>query len=298
MTLFYPDVSAYEAGIPISGPAVCIKATEGTGWLNSDYAHALDRAHTAGTFAFAYHFLHAGNTSSQATFCHRVVGGAGLMLDLEPTTGSTPSISDATAFLDAYKSAGGVCHLTYFPAWYWVQLGRPNLQPLIGRGQHLVSSNYTTYTDSSNGPGWAPYGGMTPAIWQYTSTYAWNGYRCDFNAYRGTLTQLQAMVGGKTPTPPPPPSSGPAFPYGAGNYLGQPSTDPYCHSGYYGGIDQINVHTWQAQMAHRGWVITADGQFGPASETVARAFQEEKGITCDGKVGAITWGASWSAAIT
>jgi peptidoglycan hydrolase-like protein with peptidoglycan-binding domain len=297
MTLFYPDVSAYEAGIAISGPAVCIKATEGTGWVNSDYSPALTRAHAAGTFAFAYHFLHAGNTSSQAGFCHQVAGSTGLMLDVEPTGSSSPSVADATAFLDAYKAAGGICNLTYFPAWYWVQLGRPSLQPLIDRGQHLVSSNYTSYTDNSNGAGWAPYGGMTPAIWQFTSTCSWNGYQCDCNAYRGTLAQLQAMVGGQAP-PPPPPSNGPAFPYGTGHYLGQPSASPYCHSGYYGGPDQINVHTWQAQMAHRGWTITQDGRFGAESAAVTRSFQAEKELQVDGKVGPVTWGASWSAPVT
>jgi hypothetical protein len=118
------------------------------------------------------------------------------------------------------------------------------------------------------------------------------------------LARLVEMAGGQAPSPSPPSPSpspegpGPAFPYPSGHYLGQPSGDPDCHSGYYGGVDQSNVATWQAQMSVRGWAITADGMFGPQSEDVARSFQSEKGLSVDGMVGPQTWGAAWSEPIT
>ena len=51
-TLFFPDVSAFQAGISLAGaPAVAIKATEGAGWTSPDYAPAVGRARMAGAFA-------------------------------------------------------------------------------------------------------------------------------------------------------------------------------------------------------------------------------------------------------
>jgi peptidoglycan hydrolase-like protein with peptidoglycan-binding domain len=51
-------------------------------------------------------------------------------------------------------------------------------------------------------------------------------------------------------------------------------------------------------MAHRGWAITADGHYGPQSDSVCRSFQAEKGLGVDGLVGPSTWKASWTAPLT
>lgn len=59
-----------------------------------------------------------------------------------------------------------------------------------------------------------------------------------------------------------------------------------------------DVRTWQAQMRRRGWRITVDGAYGPASESICRAFQGEKGLTVDGIVGPATWRATWEAPVT
>jgi hypothetical protein len=118
------------------------------------------------------------------------------------------------------------------------------------------------------------------------------------------IDEVIAMAGGQapppTPQPTPPPIRGdaPAFPYPPGHYLGQPSNDPNCHSGYYGGVDTTNVATWQTQMAARGWTIVTDGMFGPGSSSVARQFQAEKGLSQDGLVGPQTWRASWTSPVT
>jgi hypothetical protein len=109
--------------------------------------------------------------------------------------------------------------------------------------------------------------------------------------------------GGTAPTPAPPtpapaPGTAPPFPYPPADYLGQPSSDPHCHSGYYGGVDNENVARWQAQMAARGWSIDADGAYGPGSQSVCEQFQAEKGLAVDGLVGPDTWAATWAAPIT
>ena len=303
MTLYFPDVSAFQAGISLAGaPAVAIKATEGAGWTSSDYAPAIGRARMAGAFAIAYHFLHAGSAAAQAAHAHTVAGRTPMMLDAEPTGSSRPGMGDVCGFIDAYRRLGGTCNLVYLPRWYWNQIGCPSLGPLASRKCALWSSAYTGYTDDGHGTGWMPYGGLTPAIWQYTDSHSFNGQRVDFNAYRGTLVQLKALAGGGAPAPAPPVRPGvkaPPFPYPATDYLGQPSSSPHCHSGWYGGADNANVHTWQAQMAARGWkAVTQDGCYGPQSETACRAYQAEKGLSVDGLVGQATWTATWTAPVT
>jgi len=121
------------------------------------------------------------------------------------------------------------------------------------------------------------------------------------------MDQVLSMASGKPPTPtpptptptPPPSGKAPPFPYPSDHYLGQPSSDPKCHSGYYGGVDNTNVRTWQQQMKTRGWNIgSIDGMFGPTCTNVARQFQQEKGLSVDGLVGPQTWSTSWTAPVT
>lgn len=59
-----------------------------------------------------------------------------------------------------------------------------------------------------------------------------------------------------------------------------------------------DVRTWQTQMRTRGWHLAVDGMYGPASESICRAFQREKGLTVDGVVGPKTWAAAWTAPVT
>jgi len=122
------------------------------------------------------------------------------MIDFEPeynpdgTIASAPQVSDAVDFINQYRALGGKTYLLYLPHWYWAgNLGQASLAPVIDLGMLLVSSEYTTYSDT--GPGWAPYGGMTPVIWQYTSTGTLNGVsNVDMNAYKNTLADFQAQA--------------------------------------------------------------------------------------------------------
>jgi peptidoglycan hydrolase-like protein with peptidoglycan-binding domain len=58
------------------------------------------------------------------------------------------------------------------------------------------------------------------------------------------------------------------------------------------------VKKWQTKMAQRGWQITATGTFDETSDEVCRKFQQEKGLTVDGKVGTDTWRTTWTAPLT
>ncbi|HEV2347601.1 MAG TPA: N-acetylmuramoyl-L-alanine amidase [Actinocrinis sp.] len=59
-----------------------------------------------------------------------------------------------------------------------------------------------------------------------------------------------------------------------------------------------DVLDWQRRMQLRGWIITADGEYGPQSRTVCLAFQRDSNahdwdLAEDGEVGPETWRASW-----
>jgi hypothetical protein len=98
----------------------------------------------------------------------------------------------------------------------------------------------------------------------------------------------RAFGGAATPTPPPSGGGGgQAAPKLSVDYFGRTrnSTVP-------------DVRTWQAKMRDRGWSISVDQQFGPASEDVCRKFQREKGLVADGLVGPQTWSMTWSAPVT
>ena len=267
MTIFYPDVSDYQAGISFSGCAIAVvKATEGTGYTNPDYAAAKTRAANAGAYFCAYHFLHAGNGAAQASYAFSRVGsGIPLMIDCEPTynsngsIASAPQVSDVVNFINEYRSLGGTVHLLYLPRWYWQgNLGQVSLAPVIDLGMLLVSSNYTSYSDT--GPGWAAYGGMTPVIWQYTSTASLNGVKnVDMNAYQGSLEDFKAQV-----------STG-----------AQTGANPVLSEGDTGQA----VTTLQTRLNVWGATLTVDGDFGPATLAAVKAFQTAHNVTVDGVVG-------------
>src|ERR1700733_2072976 len=275
MTIFYPDVSDYQAGISFSGCVIAmVKATENNNYTNPDYAAAKTRAASAGAYFCAYHFLHAGNGAGQASYAYgRVGSGVPLMIDCEPTynsngtIASAPQISDVVAFVNEYRSLGGTVHLLYLPHWYWQgNLGQVSLDPVVNLGMLLVSSDYPAYSD--NGAGWAAYGGMTPAIWQYTSTATLTGVsNVDMNAYQGSLADFQAQV-----------SSG-----------AQPGANPVLSEGDTGAA----VKTLQTRLN-----LTVDGVVGPQTWSAlnqnpggAQPYPAPTGLTA----GAVSLAVSWDA---
>lgn len=53
------------------------------------------------------------------------------------------------------------------------------------------------------------------------------------------------------------------------------------------------LRTWQKQMNARGYSLTVDGRYGPATEKACRNLQRLAGITQDGKIGPDAWHAAW-----
>lgn len=209
MTLYYPDVSNHQGTMTLQAGtvAVCAKISEGATYADPTFLHYEQEAARVGAVLFGYHFLRAGAGAAQAAWCFKLVGAhTNVMIDCEPVKNaaagyiSKPTVQDVLDFAAKYRSLGGLCTLVYLPRWYWEVLGSPSLAPLIAAGLSVVSSNYTTYSDT--GPGWTPYaaGMPAPAVWQYTETQSYAGQRVDFNAYRGTVGQFKALLGYVKPT--------------------------------------------------------------------------------------------------
>jgi lysozyme len=203
MTLMFPDVSSYQAGLRIQPGTVAVvaKATQGTTYSDPDFHDFMNQAAAVGAIGAGYHFLEQGNGFAQADYCHQFAGEVPIMVDCEPGAGSKPTMSDVLDFIERYHGLGGRVWGVYYPHWYWQETGG-DLRPLrdIG-GACLISSSYSGYTDSPTGAGWQPYGGLTPAIWQYTNNQPCGGKSVDFNAFRGTLDDLHNLIMGDDMTP-------------------------------------------------------------------------------------------------
>lgn len=200
MTIFFPDVSSYTPNVDTAAyPVILARATLSASVTDTSYATYKQRAAASHTVFVAYHWLNHGNLAAQAAHCFAVVGrGIPLMIDAEDEAGNTGyagplTVADITGFASQFRALGGTVSLAYVPNWYWSgAMGAPDLTPLTRAGLHLVSSNYPSSGYSDDGPGWAAYGGVAPVQWQYTDT------PIDMNAYRGTVAEYAAMVGGTT----------------------------------------------------------------------------------------------------
>ncbi|GCE07617.1 peptidoglycan-binding domain-containing protein [Dictyobacter aurantiacus] len=58
---------------------------------------------------------------------------------------------------------------------------------------------------------------------------------------------------------------------------------------YQSGASGENVRSIQYMLAQRGYSLTVDGQFGPATASVVKSFQSNSGLSVDGIVGSQTW---------
>lgn len=87
-----------------------------------------------------------------------------------------------------------------------------------------------------------------------------------------------------------------AFPLPAGWYFGPEDGPVESVSGFHSYREDLI--DWQTQMQARGWIIEPDGLYGTSTGDVAEAFQEEKGLKVDRKIGAETWDMAWEAPVT
>lgn len=218
MTLFYPDVSNNNWATPPSWTtpqdaidfcsqladegfsAVCHKVSEGNYYKDPYWTPVRQWCQSNNFVVFGYHYVTTNDPTSQAATWLSNVGDRSLpcMLDFEANSGD---ITNFWAVANAFNTAGVRVALSYIPRWYWQQIGSPDLSHVPG----LVSSSYfqegkyasVEYYGSGGdgGQGWAPYGGASPVVWQFTDAAIINGHRVDCNAFRGSLDDFKQLLG-------------------------------------------------------------------------------------------------------
>lgn len=277
------DVSGNNAhpinwfGVKASGvDAVMIKATEGTGYTNPDFAGDRAGARGAGLHVAAYHFARFGDASAEAGHFRAVAGADAKVLDAET--------SSSAAWMDAFL----------------VALGEPAQEEMTyGSASSLPSTGIRGLLWSAKWGGAAPTDGE--ALWQYTDSGTVPGISgaVDESVWMGSEAQYAAFfgTGPVPPAPPAPVSVAPEIPLPAGDWYGPESADPHNHSGFWT-RDRPGIAEWQTRMAQRGWHLSADGSFGPVTESICKQYQAEKGLRVDGLVGPVTWSAAWTFPVT
>lgn len=219
------DISSWQTGIDLTAvPAdfVIIKATEGTGYVNSDCDRAFQQAKQAGKLRGVYHYANGGNATAEADYFLANIEGY---------------IKDAILCLDWESQNNALCG-TGGPARTWISnwcnriVERTGVKPLIYASASLYSevsgigdyglwiaqyadNNDTGYQDTP----WNE-GAYDCAIRQYSShgrLSGWNG-NLDLNkAY------MDATAWGKYANP----AGGDATPATPSKPTPQPSTVTY-----------------------------------------------------------------------
>jgi GH25 family lysozyme M1 (1,4-beta-N-acetylmuramidase) len=200
------DVSGYQ-GSSLNGGSVkaagrvfgFAKATEGTGFIDSSFAHNWPAMRAAGVLRGAYHFFRPSvDGAAQADyFVNQIVARGGLqagdlppVADVEVSDNQSASVvvSRLRAFLQRVQARTGRTPLIYTANFFWGDyLGNPNFS-----GYPLWVANY--------GPScpYLPNAWANWKFWQYSDNAKVNGIPggVDGDIYNGTLAERRAFAGG------------------------------------------------------------------------------------------------------
>jgi len=206
MTLYGPDTSnnnfrsagaatAFVSELPGQGFSwIEQKVSEGH-YYHDPYWPVISRWCRQNNFpCIGYHYVTTDSPQSQAQTWLSNNGGNYAMLDFEANSGD---INNFWSVVNAFNAAGVTISLSYIPHWYWQQIGSPDLSEVPG----LIASNYVNGTGYASNlyPGndsarWAPYGGATPQLLQFTDAARIGSLSVDCNAFRGTTDELTALL--------------------------------------------------------------------------------------------------------
>jgi len=206
MTYLGIDISDHNAGltIPTDGSIDFVIARATLAETNQDNSyHDFKAQCKAAEIPFAaYHFVYPplpGSTYQQQVDNFREVEpdhNIPVMLDVETDNDTHPTLNDANKVAHDLRADGYFVPLMYMPRWYWDGiLKRPQLSVT---DIDLVSSNYGTNgpwtladgyatRNGDKGTGWDGYGGLSVALWQFTSQAQIDHHLIDGMAYKGSL---------------------------------------------------------------------------------------------------------------
>jgi hypothetical protein len=189
------------------------KATEGRTVRHIHFGDAMNRARATGIpLLGAYHVLHTADVSGQVDYLLTYANQAApwwqdhpgwfWQADCENWGSDFPSPAVCKAFCDELASRTARSVIAYASRG---QYG----DTLAGLGHPLWNANYPSSRagpfpalyPGDNGPGWMPYSGQKPIIWQYTDAATiGNQTGCDANAVRDPAALRAIVTGGRTRT--------------------------------------------------------------------------------------------------
>jgi hypothetical protein len=224
VTLFYSDcsnnnwsstqdaLSFLEQLVPEGFSGLCHKVSEGDYYEDPYWPTVQQWCEQNSLPVIGYHYVTTDDPAAQARTWVGNQGGSVAMLDWELNGGD---LANLIVVVDAFNAAGVTVQLGYYPEWHWNQVGGGGT--LADLAEALVSSGYpdgagyasTIYLNAGGdtGQGWAPYGGTTPAAWQFTNSADIAGFVVDCNAYLGA--DLRPLFGATAATTPAPHTPGP-----------------------------------------------------------------------------------------
>jgi GH25 family lysozyme M1 (1,4-beta-N-acetylmuramidase) len=217
VTIFGPDCSSFQGVVDWHTVAqTCAfgweKATEGTGYTNPRWAQSridmLAEARASGFIPGVYMFLDYGDGAAQADYFAQACGdltGFAIAIDGEAAPNGNPTLAQAEAAVARLRQHyPGHPIIGYDPSWYWG--GQTELFVDVLWASRYVGGSGSPAQIYPNVPAsfWAPYGGRTPALLQFTNSATIPGISgpVDCSAFRGTAAELGALI---LPDPPPPP---------------------------------------------------------------------------------------------
>lgn len=196
------DISGWQAGIDLSRVPcdfVIVKATQGTGYVNPDFARAYSQAKANGKKLGAYHYAGGGSVQEEAEHFLRTLGNrigeCVLVLDWESEQNAAYGASDRDwcgRWLDYVHARTGVRPLLYIS------------QSIMGWFDGLPYGLWVAQYANYNRTGYqdVPWneGAYNCIIRQYSSAGALPGYdgNLDLNKYYGDAASWDRMAGMKS----------------------------------------------------------------------------------------------------
>lgn len=178
------------------------KATEGTSFVDKDYASRKAGALAAGLSWSSYHFLKHGSVAQQMQHYVNTAGAAPgdrLVVDYEDTATTLTDLEDAVEWLFDNTE----CEVTVYGSNHLVDSVRGKTSPLLERTS-LWQARY-----SSNQPAVPTNIWPTWSLWQFTDSATVQGISApvDANKWNGDLAKLPGWfsAGAAAPTPTPEP---------------------------------------------------------------------------------------------